>query len=325
MKPFAVEYPARREAALVDIGAPPEPRSGQILIRTRFSGITNGTERHALLGEHGFGEPYPSRHGYQNVGVIEVVGEGVRGFGVGEWVFFGHYVGHRGWHIVDVSTEGIHPDPPHLVHRLPAGQDPCEAALLGVAGVAMRHVRRLRVSPAANVWVAGQGPIGAFAAQCAHAFGARVTVSDLNPMRLDAARRWGPARVLDAADPATDQAIRDWAPYDVIIEACGAPKFYDYIAQPGIIGHHCAIGSVAVRSETTFRWSMLHGTEASIEVSCHFSLDDLRVLQHLVGQGRVQIAPMVSHVEPIERAVEVYGMLRDRPNELLGVVFDWTR
>jgi threonine dehydrogenase-like Zn-dependent dehydrogenase len=33
---------------------------------------------------------------------------------------------------------------------------------------------------------------------------------------------------------------------------------------------------------------------------------------------------MVTHLLPIEQAPAIYATLRDRPAELLGVIFDWT-
>jgi threonine dehydrogenase-like Zn-dependent dehydrogenase len=68
---------------------------------------------------------------------------------------------------------------------------------------------------------------------------------------------------------------------------------------------------------------MLHATEGSIEVSCHFSLDDLRVLLHFVRDGTIRVPPLISHRVPIDEAPRIYSLLRDAPAELLGVVFDW--
>ncbi len=78
-----------------------------------------------------------------------------------------------------------------------------------------------------------------------------------------------------------------------------------------------------MRSETTFLWGMLHQSEASIEVSCHFSLDDLRVLLHFVRQGTIRVEPVVSHIVPIVQSPAIYETLRDHPGDLLGVIFDW--
>lgn len=322
MRTVGIEYPERGRAAWVDLGEPPDPGPTQIVIETRYSAITNGTERHALLGEHGWGH-YPGRHGYQHVGRIAAAGSQVRGFAEGDWVFHGQYVGHRGWHVVDVATEGVVPSPSHLTMRLTDDLPLRDCALFGVAGVAVRHVRRCRVAPAQRVLVIGQGLIGGFCAQAAAAIGARVTVADLIPRRLAAARDWGAHRVLDASAPGYEADLRADAPYAVIVDGCGSPSLFHDVHRLGLMGHRTVIGAVSVRSETTFPWSMLHGTEASIEVSCHFSLDDLALLAHWVREGRVRIPPMVSNVLPIEGALEVYETLRDRPGELLGVIFDW--
>jgi 2-desacetyl-2-hydroxyethyl bacteriochlorophyllide A dehydrogenase len=323
MRTIGIEYPERGKTHFCELGDPPNVKPGEILIRTHYSAITNGTERHALMGEHGWTH-YPGRHGYQHVGTIEAAGSAVRGFEVDDWVFFGHYVGHRGWHIVDVSSEGVHPDPPHLTLKLPDDVEWKQCALFGVAGVALRHVRRCRVEPGQNVWVAGQGPIGGFCAQAAKAIGARVTVTDVNRRRLDVADRWGAHRALDASLPETMGALKEWAPYDVIVDGCGLESFYTDVHENALLARRGVIGSVAVRSETTFPWTMLHGLEASIEVSCHFALSDLRLLLHLVREERILIEPVISHVVPIDDCIGIYDTMRDTPGELLGVVFDWS-
>jgi len=323
MRRIGIEYPQRGRMRLTDIGEPPPLQPMQILIRTCYTGVTNGTERHALLGEHGF-TSYPSRHGYQHVGQVEAVGTSVREFQPGDWVFYGQYVGHRGWNVVDVCCTDVQSYSSHLCLRLPEGIDYRLCALFGVAGVAMRAVRRFRVQPAQRVWVAGVGVIGQFAAQAARAFGAHVTVTDLQARRLEVARACGAHRVINVHEQGMEP-LRDGAPYDCIIDWSGAPSLLQQIHEMRLLAYKGVIGLVAVRSQTEFPWAMLHGTEASIEVSCHFSLDDLRVLLYFVQQGIIRIEPVVSHVAPIEQAPAVYDTLRDRPAELLGVIFDWTQ
>src|SRR5690606_27880325 len=102
VKTIAIEFPSQGAMQFADIGNPPAPKANEILIETEFSGITNGTERHALMGEHGWKGVYPSKHGYQQVGRIAAVGDDVKQFTAGDRVFFGQYVGHRAWNIVNV-------------------------------------------------------------------------------------------------------------------------------------------------------------------------------------------------------------------------------
>ena len=133
MRNVAIEYPKAREIAFVDLDPAPDPGRDDIIIRTRYSGVTNGTERHALLGEHGWKGAFPSRHGYQCVGRIDKAGSNVTAFKEGDMVFYGQYVGHRAWHKVDVSD----PRGSHLTFTLPDGIDLKSCGLMGVAGVAL--------------------------------------------------------------------------------------------------------------------------------------------------------------------------------------------
>jgi 3-hydroxyethyl bacteriochlorophyllide a dehydrogenase len=326
MHNLAIEYPAPGQVRFIDLGAPPDPGPMQVLIRTHYSGVTNGTERHALLGEHFWKGGFPSRHGYQHVGRIEKRGEAVKKFNEGDRVFFGQYVGHRGWHLVDVSCADPSSNGSHLVCPLPEDLDPVDCALLGVAGVAMRGVRRFRVAPAQRVWVAGQGMIGQFAAQSARALGARVTVSDVDEKRLEIAKACGAHCVINARDPGAWEAIKADGPYHCIIDACNLDSFLMDVYHRGLLAFgRPVVGMLAVHSEVTFYWPMLHGREASIEVSCHFSLDDLHVLLHFIRQDLIRIRPWISHFLPIGEALSIYETLRDKPADLRGVVFDWTR
>jgi 3-hydroxyethyl bacteriochlorophyllide a dehydrogenase len=301
--------------AFYDLGEPPPLGPAEILLRTEYSGVTNGTERHALLGEHGW-SVFPGRHGYQHVATVAGVGERAREFQVGDRLFFGGYVGHRAWHVVD-TTAGP------LTQPLPADLDPVPCALFGVAGVATRAVRRCRVAPGQNVWVTGLGLVGQFTAQVARAAGARVTVTDLDRRRLVLARELGAHRALDAGDPATAAEVKAGAPYDCILDCAGAAGLLSQVDRDRLLARRGVIGLVAVRSETTFRWGMLHPTEGSIEVSCHFDRDDLGVLLNFVREESVRIEPLIGHRVPVDEAPGIYATLRDRPAELLGVVFDW--
>ena len=68
---------------------------------------------------------------------------------------------------------------------------------------------------------------------------------------------------------------------------------------------------------------MLHALRASIESSSHFTLDDLAILRHFYQVGAVQIEPMMTHRVPVSEAPAIYATMRDKPADLLGVIFDW--
>lgn len=318
MRNTAVEFVARGEMGFADIGPAPQPGPTQVLLETLFSGITNGTERHALMCDYGYGGgQYPSRHGYQHVCRVAGAGEDVETLAEGDLVFLGDYVGHVGWHIRDAVVM------PPLMVKLPGDVDPGDCALLGVAGVAMRAIRRTRVSAGQKVLVIGLGPIGIFAAQCARAVGAHVTAADIVDRRLDAARVTGAHRVVDMRAADAWEQVESGRHYDVIFDGAGYERFFFDVHEHGLLGHGGAIASISVRGETLFPWSMLHTTEASIEVSCHFSASEIDCLLHLVRTGAVQVPPVVSHRVSIDQAPEIYATMRDDPRALYGVIFDW--
>lgn len=316
MREVGLQFPEPGHVEFCGLGAPPEPGPGQVLLETIYSGITNGTERHGLMAEHGFGR-FPGRHGYQHVCRVAAVGKGVEAPAEGDRVFYGQYVGHLGWHLVDVVPE-------QLMVNLPDDLDHRHCALMGVAGVALRAVRRLRVRAGQRVWVVGAGPIGVLGAQCARAVGAHVTVGEVVDRRLAAARETGAHCVVDMRDEHAWEQIAAGGPYDVIYDGSGYERLFFDVWQRGLLAHGGALGAVAVRGETTFPWTMLHGTEASIEVSCHFTASELECLVHFLRTGLVRVGPLISHFVSIDEAPVIYGIMRDDPLALYGVVFDWT-
>lgn len=316
MRTIALEYPELGKLEFVEEGQPRDPEPMEVLVETKYSGITNGTERHALMAEHFWGE-FPSRHGYQQVGPVVAVGSAVQDLKPGDWTFNGDYVGHRGWNII--NTAG-----PHLLIKLPPSGDYKKYALLGVAGVAMKGVRRFGVKPADKVLVIGIGPIGYFSAISAKVHGAEVTVTDLNGKRLKIAAEQGCDHAINVSDPKCWDKLRALGAFDYIIDGSGYGNLFFDICDNGLLAHGGAICPMAVRTEARFPWGMLHGTDGRIEVSCHFSLDDLRVLLYCIQSGAVNPEAIISHFVSINDAPRIYGIMRDNPAELFGVVFDWT-
>ncbi len=316
MRKTALEFTAKGKLGVRDLGEPSGLGPSEMLLETIFTGITNGTERHAFLAEHGYGGGhYPSRHGYQQVCQVVATGKDVARFETGDWVFCGEYVGHNGWNVVHENA---------LLIKLPADIDHHYCALFGVAGVALRSVRRMGVSPGDNVLVVGQGPIGLFVGQAARIAGARVTATDRIEKRLDVARKCGAHLVLNAGDPSTEELLKKGGPYDFIYDGCSAKDLLFDIHKNGMLAHGGTIGMMAVRDTVSYPWSLLHITEARIETSCHFDKDDLRVLLFLYKQGILMIDPVVTHCVSIDEAQRMYDMLAYHGEELLGVIFDWT-
>lgn len=318
MKCIGIEFPELGKTRLFDLPDPPQPGPTEIVTRTLFSGVTNGTERHSLMAD--FGSRFPARAGYQHVSVIEEVGRSVDQFSAGETVFLGNHGGHRGWHLVDLAASN---ERLRLCLSLPPEMEHEYCALFGIAGVGFRHSRRIRVAAPMRVWVAGLGLIGQSVAQASRALGAHVTVTDVDPRRLRIAAQLGAHRVIDVSADNAVESLTEGGPYDRIVDACGAPDLFDFIYEHKLLALYGAIGALAGRQPTVFHQTMLHALRASIESSSHFTLEDLGILRHYCRLGTVRIAPLVTHRVPVDEAPAIYATMRDDPAELLGVIFDW--
>src|SRR3954470_22705553 len=82
----AVVFDQACRIAMRDIAMPP-PGRGQVRVRSELSVVSAGTEGHALRDRFTWAKAaYPCVPGYQRVGVITALGDGVTGWTVGERV-----------------------------------------------------------------------------------------------------------------------------------------------------------------------------------------------------------------------------------------------
>ncbi len=135
--------------------------------------------------------------GYSLAGVVEEVGSGVDEFAVGDRVA--------------CAGEGIacHAEfvsvPRNLCVRVPDGVDLKDAAFATVGAIAMNGVRQAGVSVGDSVLVIGLGLVGLLGVQILKAAGCRVIGVDLDPAKVELARKCG----ADAAFLRNDSGLED--------------------------------------------------------------------------------------------------------------------
>ncbi|MDQ3776850.1 MAG: bi-domain-containing oxidoreductase [Pseudomonadota bacterium] len=190
----------------------PSSKPGQLLIRTRRSLISAGTERmvvefgKANLIEKARQQPDKVRMvldkiktdgllptleavrnklgqslplGYCNAGVVIEVGVGVTSFAVGNRVVS------NGKHAEVVSV------PVNLCARIPDSVNDEEAAFTVIGAIALQGIRLAQPALGEAFVVSGLGLIGLLAVQLLRAQGCRVLGLDYDPVRLEIARRFG--------------------------------------------------------------------------------------------------------------------------------------
>jgi 2-desacetyl-2-hydroxyethyl bacteriochlorophyllide A dehydrogenase len=270
--PSVVRFTAPHAVDVVNYEREPLP-PGHVRVRTRFSGISAGTELTAYRGSN----PYLTKHwdperrlfttggqsfsypvsgwGYSEVGdVVEVSdstepadpdvprrpderrgGHDDHGVAVGD-IVYGIW-GHR--------SEAVLPITAVLGRRLPNQLDPITGVFARVGAIALNAVLAANVHVGETVAIFGQGVIGLLATRLAVLSGATVVAIDTNPTRLEMAGRFGAKHLLDASDSVAEhvRTLTGDLGDDVAIELSGAyPALHEAIRTSAVDGRVVAAG-----------------------------------------------------------------------------------
>ena len=204
----------REKVQVHDWPDPGSPSAGQVRTRTMYSAVTNGTERNDLVGGNyaNADEALPMGWGYQNVGEVIELGPRVQSLSIGDLL----YLSQDHVEFCLEPEDGLHV-------KLPDAIDAREAALFGMASVAMRSCRNADLRMGDRVLIVGAGVVGQAAAQIAAVMGARVTLCDIDRRRLEAAGQIGAAEaVVDVGGDGWERNIRD-ADFHVVLDVAGVP------------------------------------------------------------------------------------------------------
>jgi L-iditol 2-dehydrogenase len=103
-----------------------------------------------------------------------------------------------------------------------------EAALIEPFSVGIHAATRTKLQPGSTIAIMGMGPVGLMAVAAAKAFGAdTIIVTDLEPLRLDAAKQMGATHIINVRDqdPVREvKQITNGQGVDVAWETAGNPK-----------------------------------------------------------------------------------------------------
>jgi len=231
----------------------PEIGAGEVLVRIDTCGICGTDLKKIHTGSHSA----PRVFGHEMAGTIAKVGEGVRGFAVGDRVMafhhipcghcfycrkktfaqcetykkvgttaglgeaagggFGQYIRVMDWIVGDGIT------PAGLI-RVPDDIPFEQAAFIEPVNTCFKAIRLLELEPDDTVLVIGQGSIGVLLAALARQTGATVLTSDMYPERHAIAAQYGLDHPLDARGDvvAACKAMTEGRGADVALVAVGA-------------------------------------------------------------------------------------------------------
>ncbi|MEV0618127.1 zinc-binding alcohol dehydrogenase [Nonomuraea sp. NPDC050404] len=327
----------------VSLESPAELVPGTVRVRTLYSGVSAGTELTAYRGTNpyltrkwdterrlfveGQTHTYPlSGWGYQEVGEVVEAAPDVADPPVGSlvWGIWGH------------RTEAVVAADKLVGHVLPPGADPLTGVFARVGAIALNAVHAADVHLGDQVAVFGQGVIGLLATRLAVLSGARVVATDAIPDRLELARRFGAAEVLDVAAGSVAEFMRKRVEgADTVIELSGSHfGLHEAIRSVRKGGRVVAAGfyqgdGIGLRLGEEFHHNQVQLISSQIGgvaswLAHRWDVERLqRTFMGLVHRGEIDAAGLISHVMPIDRAAEAFDLLDKHQSEVLQLVFDF--
>jgi L-iditol 2-dehydrogenase len=311
----------------------PSPADGEILVRTTYTSIC-GSDLHSVYG----GPPPPAVPagwpGHESVG--EVVESRCPGFEPGDRVLtVPHFVDGRcmaeyqalpGSFCIRLS------DKAPLSHLLMAQQ-------LGTVIYALRRHQLDLIGQ--DVAVIGQGSAGAFFTFLLKRAGARsVLVTDKSPARLAYSRHLGADLTVLAGGPDAD-ADADGAGFrSAVLEATGGRGAGLVVEAVGSRETFPLSVELAADSATVLWFGLPEGTGAYPFSFPEFfvrrltayaisgtqgepGLESFRYAVQLIADGAIDVAPLLSHMLPIDRVEEAFHMAHDRTDGALKVSIEY--
>ncbi len=332
MQAMRLVSPGIRQMELAPFETGPVPDDG-ILIENLYTAVSVGTEIHGWThgGEPGNRVRFPRTTGYCNVGTALEVGKDVEGIRPGDRVAG---QGNHASHSILYGGRSFH-------QKVPDSVSSEAAAFMVMGAIAIHGIRVARIELGEVVVVIGLGIVGQLAATLARLSGALPVVAiDLDGFRLDVARRRGiglcinPGAVDDIRDAVGRHCVDDGA--NVVIEATGKPAVYPTAVRLACTaGRVIALGSPRGTVDMDFL-ADVHLREVSIlgahqpktpeadHIYYRWAKErDRRLVMRLMGEGKLPVEDLVTHVAEPERCQEIYTMLADDPSAALGVVFKW--
>jgi 2-desacetyl-2-hydroxyethyl bacteriochlorophyllide A dehydrogenase len=318
----------------------------EIVVKTLYTFSSSGTELRVLGAKYISPDRFPVVPGYSAVGQVIEVGAQAKGYRAGDWVTGRHpkdpispvacWGGHASCHVYPTRTQGK----PLL---LTEGAAPRDYVISEVSAISFRGVDSIAPRLGENAVVIGQGVIGAFSAAWLKAAGCRVIVTDILKGRLQRARRRGMDAAINARDPGAVDRIRALANggADIVVEASGTPEglatafkllrsksgdHEDNAMESGpFYGGYCPRLVAQANYIEPLAVNPLAGGEGLfISTPCDRSYRDrLRVLEK-IRQGVIRTDDFVDQVLPWDAAPEAYRGLRDNPDKVFSLAFDWS-
>ena len=326
MKALVIEKPGTAQLQTV-----PLPPLGEhdIRIKVKASGIC-GTDVHIFRGEY-LGA-YPVVPGHEFAGLVEEVGSKVCRFKAGDHAAVEPNISCdncnaclnnrqnfcENWNGIGVTLSGgmaeyaVVPEKAAFnIRSLPF----LAGAFVEPLACVLHGVERARVRIADKVLILGAGPIGILLSKAIQLQGAsNITQVDLNQSRLELAKKCGAAKICSSLEELKKDA------FDVVVDATGSPplmeRALDFARKGGTIlwfGVPPRDAKVQLPAFTVFEKGLYL-------LSSYTSVRNSIQAVELLENGKIDVAPLVSHELPLEDFVKGVDIIEKGLEGVLKVV-----
>ena len=329
----AIIFP-ERGVVRVEPCATPAPAAGEVLIETRATLVSTGTELTALMATYPPGStweamfPFPVRPGYDNVGEVVALGAGV----AQQWL--GRRVATLQPHARYVVAEA------GACRPVPSDVRDEQAAFFTIAEIVMNGVRRSRLTWGETAVVYGAGLLGQLTAQvCLLAGASAVAVVDVAPARLAYLPDDPRLHPLDPRDVTVADAVRH------LTRGRMADVAFEVTADPGLLAEqigtlreqgrlvilssprgpstidlhdHCVVPSISIIGAHNMSHPQV-ATPADPWVPARHA----ELFFEMVRHGLLDVDRLISERRPYTEAPALYERLQRDRTEVMGAVLRW--
>lgn len=311
-----------------------DPGPGQVLIRTRQTLISTGTELTAYTGDFppnsawaGYIQyPWPDV-GYSNVGQIVALGPGVTEYETGQRV--ASWGRHATYNLQPLTR----------VQAIPDQVTDDQALFWNLGRTVMNGVRLAHIALGEAVVLVGVGILGQLAAQYASLSGAFPLIAiDLSERRLEMARAHGATHTLIGGRAELLAEIREITRgrmADVAFEITGnqhvIPAVLRMVRRLGrviLLGSSRGVVEVDFHDEVHTLGLQIIGAHVSTHPAVETPYNPWTAQRNgelffdLVSMGRLQVDDLITHRYPWREAPPAYQMLAADRTQAMGVVLE---
>lgn len=337
----AIQISHSQTLSVIDIDAPQQPASGEVLLRLQYVGFC-GSDINTFMGRNGMALN-PVIPGHEIGAVVEAVGEAVPesirpGMVVtcNPYTNCGKCASCRNGRVnacehnetLGVQRDGAMREFIVLPWQkvIPASQlDVRTCALVEPMSVGFHAVSRAQVTDIDVVMVVGCGMVGLGAVVRSALRGATVVAADIDDEKLALARQLGATYTINTKTEDVHQRLSDitsgFGP-DVVIEAVGSvPTYQMAVNEVGFTGRVVCIGYA--KSEVAFQTKYFVQKELDIHGSRNAMPEDFRAVIHYLERGDCPIDRLVTKVVKPKDALATMEWWSQNPGKVFRILVDF--